>query len=528
MNPVTPARFSGLLTITAFVFAVFAAVMPAAGQGLVEYSVEFMPLPGGFHASTARGIADGDWDRPIIVGTLENAPCRAACWIPAPQGWTAHILPGLDAAMDSRANGVTEAPPGLGDWVLAVGMSVNGSAMQVPAAWRIKPSQNPVLIPLPVLNAGTGEAWAIFRPDGTPVRALVCGYADEMPPVSVVDAPQMGLSVPMIWEVSETGERLLRPAFGAGLSGHVNDIGSSGMDGFMAVGGGQSPAGGWMPQMWLSGDNGETWQNDALPLPMNMVTAEACGFDYDAAGNIVRLAGWSQSAAGMTFPIVWEREAGNPLLPWTIHELPLPAGETAAGQSGSVRKRPGRVKYSNITVSAGAAQMTLWVDDGNGWVALGPGDYLVDPQIGTPISPGALNGKFDAVATTMTAAGPGGFSASPAATDTLAAILTSTSLTGVENRVPGLISVAASPNPFQIELRIGYVLPRSGRATVTIHDVRGALVKKIEVGDVQAGEEREIRWNGTMRNGRRAASGVYFVRVATTYDVATVRVVRIE
>lgn len=526
MNPLMPARSFLFLAITALVLA---AAPPAMGQGLVEYSVELMPLPPEFHASTARGIADGDWDRPIIVGTVENAPCKASCWIRAAQGWTTYVLPGLDPNQNSHANAATEAPPGLGDWVMAVGMSMNSGAMQVPTAWRIPSGQNPVLIPLPVLNAGTGEARAIFRPDGTPVRALVCGYADEFPPTAVAadTAPQMGIRMPMIWEVSQTGERLLRPEYGVGLSGHVNDIGSAGVDGFMAVGGGQNPTGGWGPQTWTSTDNGETWQNEPLPLPMNMVTAEVTGFDYEELGKVVVLAGWGQDSAPVTFPIVWEREAGNPTLPWTIHVLPLPSGADG-GQSGSVRKRPGRVKYSSTTTQSGMSQMTMWVDDGNGWTALLPADYLQDPQIGTPISPGALHGKFDAVATTMNTATGGGGAFAPMQMDTVAALLVSTSPTSVQDRTPRLITLSASPNPFNSALSIGYTLPHGARATVTVHDVRGAVVQQLEAVDVAAGEAREVRWNGTMRDGRRAASGVYFVRVATPHDIATVKVVRIE
>ncbi|MDH4037928.1 MAG: T9SS type A sorting domain-containing protein [Candidatus Krumholzibacteria bacterium] len=499
-----------------------AGAPPAAAQGLVEYGVEFMPLPVGYNASTARGVSDGDWDRPIIVGTVENAPCKAACWMRVSQQYEAIVLPGLDPNMDSAANAVVHVPAGLGEWTLVVGSSTNGTAGKVPVKWDIQPNKPVDVVPLPALNAGTGEARAIFKPDGVPLRALIGGWADEIPPMAAGDAPQMGLRVPMIWETTAAGERILRPEFGVGLDGHVNDIGSAGSDGYVAFGGGQSPAGGWMPQMWTSTDDGETWVNEQLPLPMNMVTAEATGFDYEPGTLLV--AGWGQNAAGMIFPVVWER--ASPPTMWTIHELPLPVGADGA-QGGAVRKRPGRVKYSNITLKQGVAAMTLWVDDGTGWTALSPVDYLVDPQVGTPIAPGFLNKKFDAIATTVTSTSGGGFNG-PAALDTLAAILTPTTLTGVQDRTPSLIAVSAAPNPFNPGVRINYTLPREGRVGVTIYDATGAVVTRFDEGRVPAGEARAVFWDGRMPNGARAASGVYFVRVATPYDLATVKIVRVE
>jgi hypothetical protein len=488
-----------------------------------------MPLPSGYHASTARGISDGDWDPPIIVGTVENSPCRASCWIRGAQQWTTHVLPGLDPNQDSWANGVAHVPEGLGEWTVVAGASVDANGSQRPMKWDNVKNTSWNTTPLSTLNGGEGEAYALFKPDGTPLRALCCGWADEIPPTTSANAPgtqRAGLRVPAIWETTATGERLLRPDFGAGLEGHVNDIGSLGSDGYGAFGGGQSATGGWMPQMWTSTDDGETWANAPLPLPVGAVGGEATGFDFDAPTTL-RVAGWGQSAAGLTMPLVWEQDISDPLGMWTIHELPLPLGADG-GKGGAVRKRPGRVKYSNITLEQGVAEMTLWVDDGTGWTPLAPADYLMDPQVGTPVSPGALNGKFDAIATTMTrSSGNAGFNG-PAALDTLAAILVPTTLTHAGQGTPRLIAVSASPNPFNPDVRIGYSLPREGHVTVSIYDATGALVVRYDEGRVPAGEARALYWNGSLQNGTRAASGVYFVRVATPYDIATVKVVKVE
>lgn len=505
--------------------------VPAAGQGLVEYSVEFLPLPSGYHASYAMGMSDGDWDPPIVVGRVVNATCMASCWIRVQQQWSAHVLPGLAAGMDSWANGVVHVPDVQGLWTAVVGASMDDTGALKPVLWDTQDEIAWDMTPLPVLNGGQGEAMAIFKPDGVPLRAIACGWADETPPVAAAPgSSQMGLRVPMIWEATATGERLLRPAFGAGLEGHVNDIGliPAPNDPFVAFGGGQNAVGAWMPQMWTSTDDGETWSNDPLPLPVTMGSGEATAFDYDAAGNIVRVAGWGTEATrGLTMPLMWERDLSLPTSPWIIHELQLPSGGTEGGQNAVVRKRPGRTTYAASTMSNNQ-EMVLWVDDGSGsWTALTPADYLVDPQVGIPMYPAGENKKFDAIATEMgTATGGGGLA--PAQMDTLAAVLVPTTLTGAERRTPSFITLSASPNPFAAGLRVGYALPHTARVTVTIHDVRGAVVAHFDEGVVPAGEARDVHWNGMLHRGKRAASGVYFVRVATPYDVSTVKVVRIE
>ncbi|MGH7598920.1 MAG: PKD domain-containing protein [bacterium] len=75
------------------------------------------------------------------------------------------------------------------------------------------------------------------------------------------------------------------------------------------------------------------------------------------------------------------------------------------------------------------------------------------------------------------------------------------------------------PNPFSDKSAFGnsattirFNLPRSGKISLAIYDVRGALIKTLESGNKTAGEHI-VRWDGRDSRGGRVASGVYFYRL---------------
>lgn len=71
---------------------------------------------------------------------------------------------------------------------------------------------------------------------------------------------------------------------------------------------------------------------------------------------------------------------------------------------------------------------------------------------------------------------------------------------------------ANRPNPFNPETTISFELPKPGRALLTIHDLRGALVRTILDDDLDSGPH-ERAWDGTNDDGREVSSGVYFSRL---------------
>jgi len=76
------------------------------------------------------------------------------------------------------------------------------------------------------------------------------------------------------------------------------------------------------------------------------------------------------------------------------------------------------------------------------------------------------------------------------------------------------LGVANHPNPFNPVTTVRFVLDREGRARVSVHDLKGRLVRVLGDDSYAAGPH-EVTWNGRDSGGRRAGSGVYLVRVVS-------------
>jgi hypothetical protein len=69
-----------------------------------------------------------------------------------------------------------------------------------------------------------------------------------------------------------------------------------------------------------------------------------------------------------------------------------------------------------------------------------------------------------------------------------------------------------SPNPFNPTTTVRYRLASAAAVDLSVFDLLGRRVATLESGFMTAGSHRAV-WNGADRTGRRAASGVYFVRL---------------
>ena len=82
------------------------------------------------------------------------------------------------------------------------------------------------------------------------------------------------------------------------------------------------------------------------------------------------------------------------------------------------------------------------------------------------------------------------------------------------------------PNPFNPETWIPYHLANAGSVSITIYDVRGAVVRRLELGHQQAGyytrRSRAAYWDGMNAFGERVASGLYFYTL-TASDSSSIR-----
>ena len=75
------------------------------------------------------------------------------------------------------------------------------------------------------------------------------------------------------------------------------------------------------------------------------------------------------------------------------------------------------------------------------------------------------------------------------------------------------------PNPFNPETWIPYRLSADSDATLSIYNVQGQLVRRLNLGEQTAGEystqERAAYWDGRNNSGAQVSSGIYFYRLST-------------
>jgi hypothetical protein len=99
--------------------------------------------------------------------------------------------------------------------------------------------------------------------------------------------------------------------------------------------------------------------------------------------------------------------------------------------------------------------------------------------------------------------------------------------------VPGLPGPAnvllrpASPNPFNPRTELSFTLPAAGRVRLDIHDVRGALVRRLVDDSLAAGEHRRD-WDGRDDAGRPVPSGTYVARLESGPTVEAVKLVLVR
>ena len=68
-----------------------------------------------------------------------------------------------------------------------------------------------------------------------------------------------------------------------------------------------------------------------------------------------------------------------------------------------------------------------------------------------------------------------------------------------------------SPNPFRSNTTIAYSLPNREHVRIRVYDINGRVVRTL-VNEVKAAKAHAISWDGRDNQGRRVASGVYFIR----------------
>lgn len=74
------------------------------------------------------------------------------------------------------------------------------------------------------------------------------------------------------------------------------------------------------------------------------------------------------------------------------------------------------------------------------------------------------------------------------------------------------------PNPFNPMTEIRFVVPRAGRGSLRVYNLRGELVRTLLSGQIQAGEST-VMWNGRADDGQQVSSGIYFYRLQVDNEI---------
>ena len=81
------------------------------------------------------------------------------------------------------------------------------------------------------------------------------------------------------------------------------------------------------------------------------------------------------------------------------------------------------------------------------------------------------------------------------------------------------------PNPFNPETWIPYQLATPARVVLTVYDMNGRVVRRLEVGHQPAGmyqnRSRALYWDGRNQDGEPVASGLYFYTLRAGEFTAT-------
>ncbi|HMB68529.1 MAG TPA: FlgD immunoglobulin-like domain containing protein, partial [bacterium] len=95
---------------------------------------------------------------------------------------------------------------------------------------------------------------------------------------------------------------------------------------------------------------------------------------------------------------------------------------------------------------------------------------------------------------------------------------------GTESSSSGVVLAPPAPNPFREGTVVQFRTPSAGAVRVVVHDVGGRRVAVLLNSERLAAGEHRVSWNGTGSDGRRAAPGVYFIRVSAAGTVASAKV----
>jgi hypothetical protein len=292
-----------------------------------------------------------------------------------------------------------------------------------------------------------------------------------------------------------------------------------------AVGGGITNAGSVRA---LTINGGNIYAGGDFAYASGMLTGNAAYFDgtnwqtlgYGLDGGMIRALAFHNGDlyAGGDFT-TWGPEPMNHIARWDGAVWNKVGNPLTPGVDGPVRtlvSTGGRLFAAGAFANASGAPATNIVSwDGNAWATLGSG--LDRPADALAAGTGELlvGGEF-AVA--------GGNGSRRFARY----MLTPTAITTAPFAAAPMLEPPV-PNPFNPSTQIRYHVPENGHVTIGIYDVTGARVRLL-VDEFMTGSSatHTTEWNGVSDDGRRVASGVFFVRMESAGTTQTRKIVLLK
>lgn len=90
------------------------------------------------------------------------------------------------------------------------------------------------------------------------------------------------------------------------------------------------------------------------------------------------------------------------------------------------------------------------------------------------------------------------------------------------------LALGAWPNPFNPSTQLEFSLPAASTVTLTVHDLRGRLVRTLVAGAEHAAGDHATTWDGRDDAGAPVASGVYLARLKAGVRTASTRLTLVE
>ena len=256
--------------------------------------------------------------------------------------------------------------------------------------------------------------------------------------------------------------------------------------------------------------------------------------DVLVAGYGANVVAWFENGGGGS-PITWTRHNVDTAL---ARPLAVSAGDVDG--DGALEVLAGSntghlFTWYDVTSFAPAGELTgTLLDLGAGgpfvldWEASLPAGTGLGLSVRTGDDPGLLGPWTAPLAVPGTVVEAGGrylqyraelSSSAPEASPLLREVAVRRALAAAPPAAAGL-ALAAQPNPANPRVRLSFDLPRAGRVSLVVVDLRGRVVRRLSDGELAAGPHA-VAWDGTDDTGRAVASGSYLARLQTADGVVS-------